>query len=277
MIVSVAGEAKTGKSTFAYTAPRKIVGFSFDIGVRRALYGVKHKQFEGLDIEIIPWVQPVAKPKDPGAFKAEVLERAVWGDHDITIYELPESVQLTEVKIGVREQWQAFLTLYQTALQDPLVRTVVLDTASLARRAAADAWLQELQEGEPDVKKKRKQLIQIEWGKPNDAIRNIYSLTAATGTNLIVVHHLKDERRGSGNDSVVTGNRIPEGLNDSERFWDVGIRTKVDRKNEVSLIYDVCGYNLSLQKTPVAGDTWDAMVNQIDGSLGNRLDLERTE
>ena len=56
-ILSVTGEAKSGKTTFAYTAPRKIVGFSFDIGAERALYGIKYDYFKDLDkaglIEIV--------------------------------------------------------------------------------------------------------------------------------------------------------------------------------------------------------------------------------
>lgn len=279
MILSISGEAKSGKTTFAYTAPKKVVGFSFDIGADRALYGVKYEQFKDLAIDIIPWVKPEHHPTDGSTFRDEILERRCWADNDITIYQLPQQIQLTDVVIGARQQWQAFLVLYQTALLDESVRTIVIDTASLARRSVADAWLQELQENDPA--KKRKQLIQIEWGKPNEAIRNIYSLTAATGKNLVVVHHLKDERRTVTNrsgqvDSVPTGKRILEGLGESERFWDVGIRTKKTPKGTIELIYEVCGYNISLEKTQVAGDVWDDMVKQIDMSLGNRLKLERT-
>jgi len=279
MIVSATGEAKTGKTTFAYTAPKKVVGFSWDIGAERALYGVKFDFFKDYSIHIERWTPPTNKPSNGTKFRDEILERRHWDINDITIYEMPPPVQLTDKVVGVREQWQAFLTLYQTAVQDADVRSIVIDTGSLARRAAADSWLQTLQEDEPA--KQRKNLTQIEWAKPNNAIRDIYNLARATDKNLIMVHHLKDERKAFQQpngmmENLPTGKRILDGLTDSERIWDVGVRTEKSSKGVITFKYDVCGYNLGLENGIMAGETWDSMVTQIDGSLGGRLKLERT-
>ena len=280
LILSVSGEAKTGKTTFGYTAPLTIVGFSFDIGADRAIKGIKYDYFKDLDeageIDIQRWVTPEHKPSEGAKFKNEITDRITWHDHSISIYEFPTQVQITDRVVGVREQWQAFLTLFQTACLDDKVRTVVIDTGSLARRVAADAWLQTIQE---DTDPARKQLIEIEWGKPNQAIRDVYNLARACDKNLIMIHHLRDERKPRANargqiEFLPTGKREYEGLRESDRIWDVGIRTKKTGGN-ISFEYETCGYNLALENSPVAGDTWDTMVAQIDGSLGNRIGFER--
>ena len=203
MLLSIEGEEKTGKTTLAYTAPLPIVGFSFDLGSNRAINGIKYGDyFKELKIQIVKNGDEV----EPG--------------NDITIYELPQPIQLVSDRIlGCIELWDKFIGLLGAALTSSPARTVVIDTMTLTRRLKCEAYLQELQ-----VKGVRKQLTQIEYGHPNDAIRNIYNVFQSVGKNLVAVHHETDEYKdiinSAGNkESVTTGNKVLEGYNRDKGLW----------------------------------------------------------
>lgn len=268
MILSIEGEVATGKTTMAYTAPRPVVGFNFDLGIKRALYGTRYSElYEGVDILTVPYQD---KPDD-----------SLWSDHEITIYELPEPIQLSPDKLtGAKELWNYFIFLFGKAATDPAIRTIVVDTMTLARRIKANAYLQELQESGKD----RTRLQQIEWGVPNDSIRSIYTTMESIGKNLVAIHHLRDEyketqnRRTGDVDSMATGERELDAAKESDRFWDIGIRIEKTPSSKELLVatYVKCGPNLSFEGRPVMGLTWNDLVSQVDGSVGGRLNLERT-
>ena len=271
MILGIEGEDKCGKSTLAYTAPLPIVGFSFDLGSERAIYGTQFDQhFKGLKIEKI-------------RFKRGDTAKKAWEGNDITIYELPQPIQLDSNKlIGFTDVWDYFIALVGMAAEDCMgvkLSTVVIDTMTLARRIKADAYLQELQENTPTSGKARKQLLQIEYGHANDSIRNIYTLFGGIGANLVALHHLTDERKdGLDRDgavvSMLTGNRILEGLAQTYRYIDVGVRMdKVQGVPTGTLIR--CGYNLSMEGDVITSPTWDKIVNRISMSVGDRLQFQR--
>src|SRR3990167_5535140 len=152
MILSLEGEEKVGKTTLAYTAPLKIVGFQFDMGAERALLGAMYDQhFANIKVVFVPYQS--AKPPYAN----------LWKDADIIVFEMPQPIQIDSTKVmGVKELWDYFLIVLGEAIRDPMVRTIVMDTMTLARRAKADAYLQALQENQPD--KNRVQLLQIEYG-----------------------------------------------------------------------------------------------------------------
>lgn len=292
MILSVEGEAGSGKTTLAYTAPRKVVGFSFDLGTHRALNGLKYDDFfADSNVSIVDYESSNFHPVvDTAKFTAAAKEKIDWADHDITVYELPEPVQFTNRVLGCRQLFSYFLVLFGNAVQDDAVRTIVIDTATLARRVAGSAYLQELQEkaigqGAEDGAL-RKQLLQIEYGHPNGMIRNIYSLMKTVKKNLIMIHHLGDEYVDVVDDkgqkvSMRSGKRIYEGVKESDRIWDVGLRasevaTKPKNGGDYfEFEYVKCGFNPSLKGTRMAGNEWNTMVSQIDGSLGGRSGLEK--
>ena len=294
MILSIEGEAGSGKTTYAYTAPRKVVGFSFDLGAHRAIYGLKYDDFfADSTISIVDYEPSNFHPVgDTAKFTAAAKEKIDWADHDITVYELPEPVQLTDRVLGCRQLFSYFLVLFGNAVQDDEVRTIVIDTATLASRVASAAYLQELQEkvlSEAKTGEKptlRKQLQQIEYGHPNGMIRNIYTLMKGVKKNLVMIHHLGDEYVIVVDDkgqkvSMQSGKRIYEGMKESDRLWDVGLRASEVAKKPKSgedfyeFEYVKCGYNPMLKGTRAAGNNWNTMVSQIDGSLGGRSDLEK--
>lgn len=272
MLLSIEGEEACGKTTLAYTAPRKVVGFAFDMGVERAIRGAKYQElFADLKIQVKPY---------------DITASAVpaWADHDITIYELPMPVQLDTIQIkGCQALWDYFIQLLVAAFKDDEVRTIVIDTMTVARRLKADAYLEALQVTKPE----RERLIQIEYGATNDAIRSIYTMAAGVKTNLVAVHHLTDERKETidKNGAIVqalTGNRILEGLGATYRFVDVAVRNKVgkmkvDEVEQTGVVstFTKCGYNLSQVGLPINNPTWDKLCRQIEDSLGGSMELER--
>jgi len=175
MLLAIEGEEGCGKTTLAYTAPPKVVGFAFDMGVERALYGGLHNSlFKDTSIQIIPF--------DPTA--ASVPQGVLWADYDITVFELPQPIQLDTVMIiGAEVLWNFFIGHLVAALKDPSVRSISIDTMTVARRVKADAYLEGLQANTAQGQKPRERLLQIEWGATNDAIRGIYTTSAGLKKN----------------------------------------------------------------------------------------------
>ncbi len=276
MLLAIEGEEGCGKTTLAYTAPKKIVGFAFDMGVERALYGGLHNSlFKDTKIEIVSF------NKDAKSVPTD----APWAKNDITVYELPQPIQLDTVLIqGAEILWNFFIGHLVAALKDPTVRSIVIDTMTVARRVKADAYLEGLQSNTAENAKPRERLLQIEWGATNDAIRGIYTTAAGLKKNLIAVHHLTDERKetvgpqGQVQQSL-TGKRILEGLSQTYRFVDVAIRNEKLPQNVEGIIqttFQKCGYNLTMEGLSVPEPTWDKMSQVIEATLGGSLTLEKS-
>jgi hypothetical protein len=267
MLLALEGEEACGKTTLAYTAPRPIVGFAFDMGIERALHGAKYELFSDAKIQTKPYDETASAAPD-------------WSGYDITIYELPQPIQLDTVVIqGQEGLWAYFIQLVAAAFRDDSIRTIVIDTMTVARRVKADAYLEMLQGRAGPNEKVRERLLQIEYGATNDAIRNLYTTAAGTKKNLVGVHHLTDERKETidGKGQIVqalTGNRILEGLAQTYRYMDIALRLKVD-KGTVSAEFTKCGYNLALQGLPLLNPTWDTVVQMVEDSLGGRIKLEK--
>jgi hypothetical protein len=273
MILSLEGDEATGKTSLAYTAPIKVVGFQFDLGAERALYGAMYDQrFKDLTI--------TTKSYEPGVGWGGQQD-IPWQGSDIYIFELPQPIQLDSVEVaGMRELWEYLLVRLGTALRDPQVQSIVIDTMTLARKIKVDAYLQALQEKNRAAgEKPRERLLQIEYGTPNSAIRDIYNTCAGLRKNLIVTHHLQDERvdwiDSSGKkDTRKTGKRILEGLDQTYRYVDVAVRMIKDKGTLVGRL-EKCGYNLGLEGTTLSNPTWDGLVDFIEMATGGRLGLPR--
>ena len=269
MILSVEGEAGTAKSTLSYTQPYPIMGFNFDMGVDRAIYGVKFNDY--FADKTIRRIKYDASP-DRGPI--------TWEGHDITIIDLPHPLQLHRYELhGYRDLWAYFMRLFNYTVMHEDIKSIALDTATLARRAKANDYLQELQEKESDVNKKRKQLLQIEYGHVNDGIRMLYDAVKSTGKNMVAVHHLTDEYKPQVNrdgavESMPSGERILEGLAGTHRLVDIALRTYMTSSNvPMAKIVEKCGYNPSLIGVAVV-PKWDSIIQVVQDSLGGRLPPE---
>lgn len=276
MLLSIEGEEKTAKTTLAYTAPLPIVAFQFDIGQVRAINGYYYdKYFKDLKIETVRF----------NRFGTNDINKAnpPWRDKDITIFELPQPIQLDSNKHeGYIALWDYFISLLGMAASDNAINTIILDTATIARRIKSDAHLEGLNNiAAMEHKPPRKQLLQIEYGPINDAMRNIYSLMASIGKNFISIHHLTDEYKpqqvqGGAVESMPTGNRILEGLTGTYRYFDVAIRNEKGREGKLSSKILVCGYALSLEGMQIVPELdWNSLVDLISATLGGRIEIDR--
>ncbi len=274
MILSIEGEEKGGKTTCAYTAPMPLVGFQFDMGLDRALYGgMFDKLYKDIDIHVVPYTPGKAQPQ--------------WSGHDITVYEMPAPVQLNPRKVeGSKELWDYFLALLNPVFGDPDVKSIVIDTMTAARRMRCETHLQTMQEdaltSSGQIKQGssyRRQLSQIEYGVPNESIRRIYSAAAATKKNLVAVHHLTDEYKehvsGDGRvTTAATGNRILSGLNDTYSLIDVAIRL-LKKNKSIFMLTKVVGYNIGLEGMTLENPEWDTVVKLITKANNGRLSIDR--
>lgn len=272
MLLSIQGEEASGKTTLAYTAPPPVVGFQFDLGHERALYGAKYPElFADKKVLVVPYEQ-TDNPKPQ------------WQGNDITIYELPSPVQLLGIHIqGCSEAWAYFIQLVAKALTDDYVASIVVDTMTVARRIRADAHLQDLQAKAFDDKGSRKpsvelreQLLQIEWGRPNDSIRDLYTATGGAHKNLAATHHLTDERADKVDDKgkvtqVLTGKRILEGLSQTHRFVDMAVLTRKNGNHQIEAKVLKCGYVLDLEGMEISNPTWEGLVSTVKMRVGDRL------
>ncbi len=283
MILSIEGDEATGKTTLAYSAPLPIVGYAFDMGIERAIKGGKYDElFAGLRINIVPYEKGVTH-----------LEDNPWMDQDITIFELPSPIQLDSMRLrGNTDLWLYAINLMGAAFSDPKIATIVVDTMTVARRSKASSHLEVLQnsayladgspapDGKGGFQRPREQLIQIEYGKINDAIRDIYTTGAGVKKNLIATHHLTDERAPGGRDEqgreiqVLTGKKILEGLAQTHRFVDIALRTlKENQQIKGELLK--CGYNLGLEGTVMESPTWDSIAELVAMGTGDRINVGR--
>lgn len=293
MLVSIEGEEATGKTTLAYSAPLPIVGFAYDMGIERAIKGGKYEElFKDIDIVVVPYQPQVAKESGVST------DEPAWHGHDITIFELPSPIQLDSMRLrGNTDLWLYSINLMAAAFSDLKVSTIVVDTMTVARRTKASSHLETLQNAAYDVNgnpisdgkggflRPREQLIQIEYGKINDAIRDIYTTGAGVKQsdgrpkNLVATHHLTDERKEALDENgkvvqMLTGNKILEGLSGTHRFVDIALLTTKENK-EIKGELKKCGYSLAMEGTVLANPTWDSIANLVSMGTGDRIAIDR--
>jgi len=291
MLLSIEGDEATGKTTLAYSAPLPIVGFAYDMGIERAIKGGKYEElFKDLDIRVLPYKKGVTYLEN---------DTPPWEGPDITIFELPSPIQLDAMRlVGNTALWLYSINLMAAAFSDPVISTIVVDTMTIARRAKASSHLETLQntaylangspapDGQGGFRVPREQLIQIEYGKVNDAIRDIYTTGAGVKQsdgrpkNLIATHHLTDERVPGPVDErgretqVLTGNKILEGLAQTHRFVDIAILTTKENK-EIKGRLEKCGYSLGMEGMILNNPTWDRIANAVSIGTGERIEVDR--
>ncbi len=283
MLLSIEGDEATGKSTLALSAPLPIVSFAFDMGAERAMMGGRFNElFNGVDIHYVPYDRSEAVLS--GRMEGET---GLWEGHDITVFELPPPVQLDSIRVkGYVTLWTYFIAMCAKAFMAPEVKTLVVDTMTVARRVKCDAYLESLQNAAFDAAGKRlpavhlrERLSQIEYGNPHDAIRDIYTTGAGVRKNLIAVHHLTDEYAKMPNEKGMiedkaTGRRVLEGLKNTNRFVDISIRLTKD-KGQVSGEFIKFGYSLPIEGTSQSDPSWDKIAGTVAMATGDRIQLER--
>jgi hypothetical protein len=90
---------------------------------------------------------------------------------------------------GFLELWQEFVNNFRQDCDSREVSAIAWDTATAVWALCRDAYLQELQRTNVN----RKQLLQIEYGEPNQRMNQLFALAKATKTHLLLAHHETDE------------------------------------------------------------------------------------
>lgn len=285
--VSLEGMPSSMKTSTAMTAPYPSVLFAFDGGFERALYGKKAEYWAGLDIHVVEF-----KPAEK--YTATNLP---WRGHDITIIRLPRPIQTDPVrKVGYIQLWGYFNNLIALAAGDrEYLKSVVVDTMTLARETRADAHLQNYQEHPVAGAPMRTNLIQIEYGVINDAIKDIYLNFEETGINLIALHHLVEERKDTpvthNNGTVTierlpTGNMILAGAAKTYQFVDMALRMELVQDKDPKTNGTVAsskakfvksGYNPDLLDLSLPNITWNSLMGWVEMSLGGNLLMPKSQ
>lgn len=293
-LISLEANHSGGKSSFLYSAPMPLVAFAFDAGARGTLFGERWEFWKDCDIELVSWPPP---PLDDAQVKK------FWGRNPraITVYLLPKPEQNGIRLSGMALLWTTFTRLCNLALGSKEVATVGVDTATLARRDAADAHLEGLQQSNPT----RSSLLEVEWGRPGDMIRAIYtqaqqaSETFANGTqffggesvpqkHFIATHHLRNKYRRyvdkEGKQQSIAmedsrGNSIEEleGLSSTYKFFDIAMRmeSKViphpmlpgQKMGVVESTFEKCRFDLSLKGATRINLTWDTLFKELNQKM----------
>lgn len=260
MILNIEGEESTAKTTLALTGPLPIVCLSYDMGHKRAIWGSKFGEyFKDLKIEVVKY-QPKTKPPS-------------YEGNDITVYAIPTPMQLDpEEIVGFEAIWDYTLDIFGRAMMDSREVTMVIDTMTLLTKHKRDAYLEEAnRKAKQDKKPLRKQLTQIEYGRPDGETRSLFQMAAAYEKNLIVIHHLRDHYGpvlkddgtiGQGPD----GTKEHEGVRDVPRYFDVSLRNENVKGKGIVSTFVKCGYNLNLQGMSIQEATWDKVIDFIENS-----------
>lgn len=193
-VISIYGPPGSGKTSFALTWPKKIRIFDFDLGADRGW------QFDELiqTGQIIHSYNPL-----PSRSMTEGFEKL----H------------------GFIQAWSEFTKQFTQAVQDNTVKTIILDTGTNLWKLCCDAYLEELQDqSSREGKPLRKQLIQVEYGRPNTRMKLLFDTAKSYQKDLIVVHHETEEYvpvtvggkplldENGQPKSAPTGNKIPDGF-----------------------------------------------------------------
>ncbi len=211
MILGIWGEDKTCKSTLALSAPKPLVDMEFDIGgFDRAKRNLPHLPIADWCKQGLVKYEAYAMPVQVGQLDAKTL-----------------SVRPSKIIVGMKELFYRWLEAYLRHLQDPNIATIIIDTATLLYSITCDGYLQEKQEIQLDRlgnvlpgERLRVQLTQMEYREPNNRMRGIIYNAKASGKNLVLVHHARDEYKlQMSNGSMVSA---PTGKKERAGFATLG-------------------------------------------------------
>ena len=263
-VVSIWGPRGSMKSSQGSSWPGVVKVFDFDLGIQRA------------------W---------------DIEKRINEGIVDITRMEMPTKDLATRwAKLeGFTELWLEFIKEYSLACKNPDVKTIMFDTNTINWSLIRDGYLEELQnnhiaQGKPS-KDQRRQLIQIEYGEPNQRMRTLFHMASSAGKWLVLIHHETDEYvplMMAGQPvidpdtmqpkRVSTGKQIADGWKYTEAACDWIFKTGIDMQDregggkmvvpyaeieKSALGIDVVGVRLNLD----VGEVKDTMFEKLEQYL----------
>ena len=180
MIISIKGENYTGKTTFGCTCPKKIGYHEFDIGSFKRVSPRFKKELEAGEITVVQYPLP------------KEVTRASLG------------TAVTAKVIGMQELWEEFCKNFCADLDNPDVKTIVVDTFSQTYQICMDSVLQTIQarqdrkNGNKPVDHYREQLQKQEYRDVNTRMHAlldeaIKSCDKKDTDTIVFVHHMADQ------------------------------------------------------------------------------------
>lgn len=285
LIVALDAEPKSYKTSTMLSGPLPIVALCYDLGYERAIYGVHSPELlKGVDFDTNKHIVPYVPGQSPG--NIALMAKAKWKNRPqgLTIFECPLPLQdlMGPVK-GMKEVLDYSQIIAGEVIKDKTLHegTLAVDTATLLREFAADAHLQNVQKNDSS----RVQLIQIEYGKVNDKVRDLFNAIKASGMNCIVTYHMTDERvRTIGDRGQVTmeptGKRIPKGVVDRDKYIDIALYLYNEgspKSPKPKAKFILCGFNETLIDDTFDNPTWNRIISRVEVTLGGRIKFIRRE
>jgi hypothetical protein len=218
------GAPGTIKSTIAASFPKPMVYYDFERGLHRA-WGVRLK---------------VTDNGTAALYNGEPDQISVY-------YPTVPAKSLTkrwEKLDGWTDAWQAFTTKFTEDFENPDIKTVVWDTATMEWALCCDAFLEEIQQKTPS----RKQLQIMEYREPNARQTSLMGAALIYRKNLVLLHHEADEYGhlkiggqvqldDDGNPkSVTTGKKIPDGFKYTVGKCDWVFHTRLDTGSDGKMV-----------------------------------------
>ena len=256
------GPEKSGKTTLALTFPKPLFHMDLDVGgFARASWRMELK-----DVNSVPYPTPMQLEKMLGQTKDTTNGKLV--------LRMPKKV------IGMKELWTKVIIDYAEACQDPIIKTIVIDSGTALWGICHRAYLQELQEKqisngvpENDI---RAQLQSIEYGEPNSRMESLIFTARTYGKNLILTHYPRDvyaqRPTDRGIESYATGAVDIDGFKKTKALVDIAIYT--DQKKtadglKMSTKITLSGLSRDLVDMEFQDLTYDKLVSVIKMARGS--------
>lgn len=233
-VVSIWGEEGTCKSTFALTFPPIIRHFDIDVGgYARAAWRLSEDVRAGIRSKSYP-LDVIQIDKMMGA--------AVRAGANNTVVD----IRFPKRVVGMRELWQRIIIDFVEACRDPIVQTIIFDSATLMWTICHNSHLQEVQEKQlaqgvsENSKEFREKLLAVEFGPANDKFRTVVHTARSFKKNVVMVHYPTDEYGAvpDGNGGIKndkTGRKVPDGMKEIGKMADLVLNTYIKTENGKSV------------------------------------------
>ena len=261
VVVSLVGEEKTGKSTFACTAPKPIAYGELDPG--------------GLDRAIWRFSQElkdqIHRKNFYVAMQADPISMATL-KNTITLHREGKVANRSNLRktdnsalVGMTELWYEFLEWYIVNLEDPTIRSIVIDSGSLLWDSCHQSPLQEIQSISPGITS----LTSFEYADPNTKMKGIIAAAQQSDKNLIFIHHTdniyKDIYVDGKKESIMDGIKH-KGWSHMNPLIDIEIWFSLKNSKPVTNEAEVTLSGLSMEGVHKVypSPSWDMVFNDID-------------
>lgn len=250
LVLGLWGDIKTCKSTLGLTFPKPLVHFDFDLGFQRASPTLP----SDCKVLKVPWHEPL---QEHHLLEADVVSKS---------YQIP--IRLPKQKVqGLLELWEEqVMPQMLLAITHPRIASLNYDTGTVLWRLATGAQLQRAQRDNPN----RVNLIQIEYGTPNQEMRALIGACRNFGKNLCIIHHIggkyEDRWTQKGIESLRVGDTW-DGFSHLGALADVIARSYIETVGGYKvpkLVIETCGYTLEAEGQEIPMPSFVSLLEKIN-------------